>query len=330
MLLYPIKLRPHLAKRVWGSSDWAQSYLKESQDCSSVGEIWNVYGECLVAEGAYEGLTLDSLYCQFPRELGFTTESPHFPLLIKWLRAQRWLSLQVHPDTELARELTGRNDVLGKTEAWYVTQAQPDAELILGVHPQIGFAEFLQSNGREWLDLVERVCPKVGDCYNITPGTIHALGPGVTVLEVQQSSNLTYRLYDWDRLGLDGKPRELHLQEAQAVLKRHWQANCEAGKAQETELAYAYPKLEGRSLVVSKFFRMELFDKAGSLHWQTSLSQPEILICVKGKAEAAVSGNCTDLSLGEACIMAAGGAEITVNLNEESQLIRVTQPQVKS
>src|SRR5690606_1721515 len=138
------------------------------------------------------------------------------PLLAKFLDAADWLSVQVHPDDAQAQQYDG--EPRGKTEAWYVVSAEPGAKLVIGVRPGTPHEEIAQairSNTLEELLVYAEV--KAGDVLYVAAGTIHALGPGILVYEIQQSSDLTYRLYDWGRMGLDGKPRQLHIEKGIAV-----------------------------------------------------------------------------------------------------------------
>lgn len=202
----PFRVKPLPVVRVWGGrrlAEWRQFPTSKEP----IGESWEVFGELAVEDG---DCSLDELCRRQGRQLlGSWAPDPQagFPLLIKWLDCQQWLSVQVHPDDAVAGP--GQR---GKAEAWYFAEVAPDAEVIHGWKdgaPSRAELERLQPG--QWMDSLRRFHPQAGSWSYTPPGTIHALGPGLLVYEVQQSSDLTYRLYDWDRVGLDGKPREMHV-----------------------------------------------------------------------------------------------------------------------
>ncbi|MDO5573883.1 MAG: class I mannose-6-phosphate isomerase [bacterium] len=182
-------------------------------------EIWTVsaheHGDCRVSEGTYKGSRLSELW-QTNRELFGGIEGAVFPLLVKKIEARDDLSIQVHPDDAYA--MKHENGSLGKTECWYVLDCAPDGTIIIGHHAKTEqeVADLIY-NGR-WNDLLREIPLKKGDFFQIEPGTIHAIKHNTDIMEIQQSSDITYRLYDYGRLK-DGQPRELHLQESIDVIK---------------------------------------------------------------------------------------------------------------
>ncbi|MGM9991907.1 MAG: type I phosphomannose isomerase catalytic subunit [Candidatus Bruticola sp.] len=347
MLLYPLKLKPYLASRLWGGSYLAKHYVRSAPQTDSIGEIWIIDGEQPVVNGAYTGLTLNELYKRFPRQFGNDGHCKDFPLLIKWLRAQQWLSVQVHPPDNLAASLSGGDQ--GKEEAWYVTEADPGAQLILGVHPSVRCSQILSLAGLDMTSLLSKIRPAVGDCLHIKPGLIHALGPGLTVLEVQQNCHLTYRLYDWDRLEVDGHPRELHLAEATAVLRSCWPVNLPSSEKSASKVCgtenfgrssdkdkkmttgfltcsklsqYAPPI--GKVLLTAKNFRLEVITLAAeSIKWLTDDICSEIIICTKGCLQVYLHGEFEELRCGEACVLAAGSVKVGLTACGNGEAVRV-------
>ncbi|GAA5534333.1 type I phosphomannose isomerase catalytic subunit [Deinococcus aluminii] len=210
VLTAPLLLQPRFSERVWGGTR-----LRPGAS-SPVGEVWAVYEENPVQGGPYAGRTLADLSEAYPRELlGSRTQGCRFPLLIKLLDCAQWLSVQVHPDDAQARALAGEGQ-LGKTEAWYLLDAAPGAELIAGVRPGTPPDTLREAilSGRV-MDHAQRHRVQAGDTVMMPAGTLHALGPGLLLYEVQQTSDLTYRVYDWDRPASAG--RALHLHESAAV-----------------------------------------------------------------------------------------------------------------
>lgn len=209
-----LRLQPLYQEKVWGG----QRLLPDSG--RPIGEAWIVGGTSVVADGPLAGATLDELA---QRNLGGLVGQGQqadagFPLLIKLLEASQWLSVQVHPDDELAQLLVGQS-ARGKTEAWYVIDAEPNAELLVGARPGVTLTELVASSSDERiLNCLARVPVTAGDAYFIPAGTVHAIGPGVLIYEVQQMSDVTYRLYDWGRPQSAG--RALHVRESLLVLER--------------------------------------------------------------------------------------------------------------
>ncbi|WP_151734964.1 mannose-6-phosphate isomerase, class I [Paenibacillus tengchongensis] len=209
----PIYLQPVFQERIWGGTK-LRDLFGYSIPNDSTGECWAISahpnGQSTVKAGPYQGLPLGELWTSHP-EL-FRSQSPVFPLLIKLLDASDDLSVQVHPDDEYAGK--HENGELGKTECWYIVAAEPGAAIIYG-HAATSRAELEQMiYSGEWDDLLTKVPVQPGDFFYVPSGTIHALGKGIVVLETQQSSDTTYRVYDYDRRDKEGNLRELHLDKA--------------------------------------------------------------------------------------------------------------------
>jgi mannose-6-phosphate isomerase len=197
---HPLLLTPHAAERVWGGRRIADLFGRDLPQ-GPIGESWEVHGDLAVAHGPFEGRSLDSMVCEFGAELLGRRGNPQesFPLLTKWLDCKDWLSVQVHPDDALARELTGQPAQRGKSEAWYVVCRDEDATLIHGLREGASAEQLSGLSDRSILDLLNHATPQPGDLLFTGAGTVHALGPGFLIYEIQQSSDLTYRLFDWGR-----------------------------------------------------------------------------------------------------------------------------------
>lgn len=211
----PIALVAQPQERVWGGGRIAELFRRDHDRRLPIGESWEIHGELRVASGPLQGRSLDSLVEQFgtallgERGAAETT----FPLLTKWLDCRDWLSVQVHPDDRLAQELTGSTSARGKSEAWYIASAAPEAWLLHGFTEKAVLDKLQETHDEQILELVQRLSPAAGDLLFTPAGTPHALGPGYLIYEIQQSSDLTYRLYDW------GRDRPLHPAEARRCLK---------------------------------------------------------------------------------------------------------------
>ncbi|MDG0060852.1 MULTISPECIES: mannose-6-phosphate isomerase, class I [Priestia] len=210
----PIFLAPLFQERIWGGTELESQYGYRIPSAQT-GECWAISahpnGPNTVREGHYAGKTLGELWDEHPEIFGHFN-SPRFPLLTKILDANDDLSIQVHPGDEYAQEF--ENGELGKTECWYILDCKEDATMIFG-HRAQSKEEFMQLvNEGHWNDLLQRVKIKPGDFFYVPSGTLHALCEGTLVLETQQSSDTTYRVYDYNRLGQEGELRELHLEKA--------------------------------------------------------------------------------------------------------------------
>lgn len=206
-------LKPVFQERIWGGSV-LQEWFPHEKLTSNIGECWAISahpnGISQIENGQYAGMTLKELYEQQPEIFGNPKEKV-FPLLVKILDASDDLSVQVHPDDTYGLRVEGE---LGKTECWYVLDAKDDAKIIYGhtAKTQAEFSELVAAGA--WGQLLKKEPVKKGDFFYVPSGTIHALCAGTVVLEVQQSSDTTYRLYDYDRLDDQGNKRELHIDKA--------------------------------------------------------------------------------------------------------------------
>src|ERR1700727_2079011 len=204
----PFRLKPWFSERVWGKRDLRPWYT-DTGTAELVGEAWLTGPLCVVETGPFAGRTLTSIAAELGGE---------FPLLVNILFPKEKLSVQVHPDDAQAKAL---GETRGKTECWYVLEAEPGATVALGLKPGVGAKEVATSVDSGTMEsLMEHVPVSVGDMLFVDAGTVHAIGPGVVLLETQQTSDVTYRLYDY------GRPRELHLEKGLQVIK----AKTQAGK----------------------------------------------------------------------------------------------------
>jgi mannose-6-phosphate isomerase len=216
--LYPLLLSPSLHVKVWGGRRLESELGKHLTEDAPYGEAWELHDSSIVANGALAGKSLRDLIESYGAEVLGEAYDPSegLPLLIKLLDASDWLSVQVHPNDEQARELEG--DPRGKTEAWIILATDPNAQLVIGVKEgssREAMAKAIVNGSLEDMLVYAKVKP--GDVLYMPANTIHAIGPGILLYEVQQSSDVTYRLYDWNRMGLDGKPREMHIEKGVKV-----------------------------------------------------------------------------------------------------------------
>lgn len=220
---YPLVFSPIYKERLWGGQG-LRTFLKKDIPKGQIGESWELSGVegsvSNVSNGLYQGLSLNDLIQKFGAELlGQSTIDrfgAEFPILIKFLDAKLDLSIQVHPSDELARE---RHDSFGKNEMWYILHAEPNAKLIVGFKEGVDQEKYLNAlEERRLTDLLEYHKVKPNDAFFIETGTIHAIGGGIVLAEIQQTSDVTYRVYDFDRTDEAGNKRELHTELAKDAL----------------------------------------------------------------------------------------------------------------
>ncbi|MCM3733555.1 mannose-6-phosphate isomerase, class I [Fictibacillus nanhaiensis] len=210
----PIFLKPVFKDRIWGGTKLRDEFGYDIPT-ETTGECWGISahsnGPSEVVNGPLKGKTLDHVWDEH-RELFAGQEGEDFPLLVKILDAKTDLSVQVHPDDSYAREVEG--EAFGKTECWYVIDCEPGAELVYGHHAEskLQFEEMVVDN--RWNELLRKVSINPGDFVYVPNGTIHAIGAGTMILETQQSSDITYRVYDYDRRDDAGNTRELHIEKS--------------------------------------------------------------------------------------------------------------------
>ncbi len=213
--LYPLKFNPILKERIWGGEK-LKTLLNKSSDLKNIGESWeisDVDGEpSIVSHGRLKGKSLKELLNIYKSALignkNYERFGNKFPLLIKFIDAKLDLSIQLHPNDELAKK---RHNSYGKTEMWYVMQADEDSKLIVGFNQKVSIKKYLKHlEEKSIAEIMNFDKVKESDTYFIDVGRVHAIGSGVMLAEIQQTSDITYRLYDWDRVDDLGEPRELH------------------------------------------------------------------------------------------------------------------------
>lgn len=277
MLLQPLRLTPEYRDYVWGGTRLRPGGVLTA-------EAWVVYAGNQVASGPYAGRTLESLAAEFGAELlgqrAVEQTGKRFPLLVKLLDCAQWLSLQVHPNDEQARRLEGAG-FFGKTEAWQVLEAAPGAELIAGLRPGVSpqaLAEAIQTG--TLLEIVHKAAVAPGQTVFMSPGTIHALGPNLLIYEVQQTSDLTYRVYDWGRPQTE--TRRLHLEKAQAVSRHDALA----------PVLPAQPLGEGETRILTQceYFKLELFRAETMPAEFLTQDSFQALTVITGQARVTVAG----------------------------------------
>lgn len=220
-LKMPLRLLPVKKKIIWGGSRLADEYGKGERG-EKIAESWELTcradGDNVISGGEYDGMRLSEYFASHPDAVGTKYAGGGFPLLIKLIDAEADLSIQVHPDNEYAKAHTTD---LGKTEMWYIVHAEPGAHIIYGMkekYPRAAISKAINDGTLE--ELMNYVPVKSGETYFIPSGTVHAICRGILIAEIQQNSNITYRVYDYNRRQPDGKLRQLHIEDALNVIER--------------------------------------------------------------------------------------------------------------
>src|SRR5437588_1450306 len=212
----PVVFEPIFKERIWGARKLAALFAKRLPANKQIGESWEIVdrpeAQSIVREGSLAGRSLHDLWVNFREELfGRVRDPPRFPLLLKLLNAQEKLSLQVHPPPEIAESLGGE----AKTEFWYVVAAEPNAEIFVGLRKSMSRDQFENAlKSGAVADCVHPIRMKSGAAMLLPSGRFHAIGAGNLLVEVQQNSDTTYRVFDWNRVDDQGKPRQLHIDQA--------------------------------------------------------------------------------------------------------------------
>ncbi len=302
--MYPLLLKAPLKDYLWGGRRLIDEYGFET-DKEKAAEAWMLSchkdGNSIVRNGELSGLTLQqAIEVLGKASLGKkSADFTYFPILIKLIDAKDRLSVQVHPDDEYALANEGE---YGKTEMWYVVDCDEDAKLIYGFNQDISRGEFLERINNNNLSPVCNYVPvKKGDVFFIDSGTMHAIGKGILIAEVQQNSNTTYRVSDYGRLGADGKPRELHIKQAVEVTKTQ-KPTKPYGAVGDVTL---YPFGTVRELASCNYFTTELISLDGNVGIYDNDSFISLLV-LDGAATLSYTGGMMRLKKGDSVFVPAG------------------------
>lgn len=306
-MLYPLKFKPQCKERPWGGERLVARAGKKSVDDKRIGESWEICGLAgdlsVVSEGALKGNNIEELTEVYMGDLVgekvYDRFGVEFPLLIKLIDAQETLSIQVHPDDQLSAE---RHNAYGKTEFWYVLEADPQAHLYLGFNRSVSREEYLQADG-QIADLLQRLPVEEGDAFYIPAGTVHAVGAGMLLAEIQQTSDITYRISDWGRTDEKGKPRELHSELALDAINFDPETGLDVTTAARPNTPvvlkscsqFAVNLLEVSETCTRNYFELDSF---------------VILLAVAGACTVAWEGGSTPLAKGESILIPASLVEV--------------------
>ena len=316
-----LKFTPILKEKIWGGEKLMNLLNKES-DKTNIGESWELSdveeNVSIVSNGSLKGKTLKDLIVKHKSDiLGkkvYDVFGDNFPLLIKFIDAKKALSIQLHPNDDLAKK---RHNSFGKTEMWYVMQADKYSNLIVGFKKDSTKEEYLYHlENKSLLSILNTDVIEKGDAYFIPTGRIHAIGAGVLLAEIQQTSDITYRVYDWDRQTLDGTYRDLHTKEALEAI------NYSADESYKTP----YFKKENKSseIISCQYFTTNILPVVGEIDINHQEKDSFVIyMCIAGKVEFQYENQNEKLQIGETLLIPASIKEIQIFSDEKSELLEV-------
>ena len=310
-MLKPIKLKPIFKEIIWGGNRLKTEYNKES-DLNNIAESWELTvrpdGMNTIIGGEFDSYTLENYIKENGDCVVSNKKQPFFPLLIKFIDAQDNLSVQVHPDD--AYGLSHANS-LGKTEMWYIIDAKPGAQLVYGLKEGVTNNEFAQAiedgNVEEKLNYVD---VKKGDVFFIPSGLVHAIGSGILLAEIQQNSNITYRVYDYNRIGKDGKPRELHINDALNVIVNRNETEID-------KIRFSTNVKNNNTLACCEYFNVEKYNIYGTSQFSTNAESFASLLCLDGTGEIIYNDNHYPFLKGDSYFVPANLGNFSISGNLE-------------
>lgn len=303
MLDYPIKFKPILKQKIWGGNKLRDVLNKESVQ-ENLGESWEISGVhgdiSVVQNGALQGRSLTDLLEEYKEDLVgkeiYNRFGLEFPLLIKFIDAQTELSVQLHPNDELARK---RHNSFGKTEMWYIVQADEEAEINVGFKKTTTKEEYLQKLEKGKItDLLNFEKVQNGDSFFINTGKVHAIGAGVLLAEIQQTSDITYRIYDWDRVDSQGNSRELTTAQALDAI--------DFEKKNDFKLEYEKKENQSSNIASCEYFKTNYLPVKGAIErYYEEVDSFVIYMCVSGSGEIEINGRSERIEKGQTILIPA-------------------------
>jgi len=321
-MLYPLKFSPILKERLWGGTALAEKFHKTDDTQTKFGESWeisdieddiSVVANGFLAENDLQEL-IETYMGELVGEAVFEKYGLGFPLLIKIIDAQEDLSVQVHPDDELAQKRYEQN---GKTEIWYIIHAEENAGIYVGFNKPVEKQDYIDAvQKKEVAALLQFFPVKKGDLFFIPAGTVHALGRGVQVAEIQQPSDVTYRIFDWNRVDASGMPRELHVAEALDAI--HFNEN------ENYKVEYEEKFNTTSTLFRSGFFNINaiIFDQLLQKSY-SNIDSFVVYLCVEGEVHLFGDDFHEVLYAGETALIPASVQEVNLVPNGKSRLLEV-------
>lgn len=301
MKFYPLTFIPILKDRIWGGTK-LKTYLNKDIVSQTTGESWEISTVpndiSVVRSGSLIGKNINEVIAMYPEEiLGkavIARFGKQFPLLFKFIDAKEDLSIQLHPNDILAKK---RHNSFGKTEMWYVMQADEAARLVVGFKKDSNPSEYLDHlHRKKVVDLLEMHSVKKGDVFFLETGTIHAIGAGVVVAEIQQTSDITYRIYDWDRVDANGEARELHTALALDAINY---------MVTNSKIDYKEAINQSTTVVNCLYFKTNIIALQDRFIWKKAKEAFTVFMCTNGQFEMVVNGEILRFKMGNTILIPA-------------------------
>ncbi len=312
--LYPLKFKTIYKDKIWGGQKIKTYLHKDFGDLPNCGETWEISGVksdvSVVDGGELNGRSLADLLEEYKDELVgkavYERFGNTFPLLVKFIDAADDLSIQVHPDDELAKK---RHNSFGKTEMWYVIEADPGSSLIAGFNQEVNQEVYVDKlNSGHLTDILNREDVKAGDVFFLPAGRVHTIGKGLLIAEIQQTSDITYRIYDFDRVDDKGQKRELHTEEALAAI--------DYKKYPEYKTKYEPKQNEDVHLVSCPYFTTNVLDYTENLSKDyAALDSFVIHVCLEGSYDLHYNGNTINVKMGDSILLPNSVKQVELTTN---------------
>lgn len=323
--LYPLKFDTIFKEKIWGGTKIKDVLNKDFSPLKNCGETWEISGVSgnlsKVAEGNLAGKTLPELIEEYKSDLVgskvYEQYGNEFPLLVKFIDAAQDLSIQVHPDDKLAK---ARHNSLGKSEMWYIFQADKGAKLISGFNKDTNKEEYLAHlNSGKLTELLNKEHIVSGDCFYLPAGRVHTIGKGILLTEIQQSSDVTYRIYDFDRTDDEGNKRELHTEAALDAL--------DYAHHSDYKTSYQSCLNEAIPLVKSQYFQTNLLDfTTGIIREHYDKDSFVIYTCLEGEAKISTQGHNTSICMGNAVLVPRKFPEVHIKAKSGFKMLETFMP----
>lgn len=320
----PSRIEPIFSPRLWGTRSLAPYFPEKTDLAEPLGEAWVSSREAHILNGPFAGIALGDAWNRMPlnwRGTRFNTPS-EFPLLVKFIFPEDKLSIQVHPNDSFAAKYEQAAGGRGKTEMWHIVAARPGAEILLGLNAEVTAQELRRSIEQHTIETLLIHHPVVaGDTYFVPAGTIHAIGPGVVICEVQEYSDLTYRVYDFGRVDSAGKPRELHVEKALRVASLQPTSNLKI-----EPLALHSPDANKRLLASCEFFTAERWECFKTTYIESEPEQFQLIVVLEGAGKFYDSEISYPFRVGESWFLPASLPTILLQPDVPTSFLRVFVP----
>ena len=324
----PARLAPIFVPRIWGARDLSPLFPEHSHESESVGEAWLTGNECIFATGEFAGRTLGEVWPSLPEEwTGSRLRGlPRIPLLVKFIFPEEKLSVQVHPDDVYAEQHESAAGGIGKTEMWYVVTAREGAELLVGLRPNVTRESFQRAIADSTVEnCLAGVGVRAGDAVFVPAGTAHTICPGIVLCEIQQHSDITYRVFDYNRVGADGKPRALHVRQALNVMQFGEQSGglCDPVRITHGAVTETF-------FAACRHFATERCEFRERIAAVTSPEHFDLLIFLKGKGRIEFAHGAEPYAPAEVWLLPAGLGAYQLEPESPTTLLRTYVPDLNS